>query len=46
MKKVYTRTGDAGTTSIGGDMRVPKTDFRIETLGSLDELNVSLGIWR
>lgn len=46
MKKVYTRTGDAGTTSIGGDMRVPKTDFRIETLGSLDELNVSIGICR
>lgn len=46
MKKVYTRTGDTGTTSIGGDIRVPKTDHRIETLGSLDELNVSIGICR
>lgn len=46
MKKVYTRTGDAGTTSIGGDVRVPKSDHRIETLGSLDELNVSIGICR
>lgn len=46
MKKVYTRTGDTGTTSIGGDIRVSKTDFRIETLGSLDELNVSIGICR
>ncbi len=46
MKKVYTRTGDAGTTSIGGDKRVSKTDHRIETLGSLDELNVSIGICR
>ncbi len=46
MKKVYTRTGDAGTTSIGGNVRVSKTDQRIETLGSLDELNVSIGICR
>lgn len=46
MKKVYTRTGDTGTTSIGGDIRVSKTDLRIETLGSLDELNVSIGICR
>lgn len=46
MKKVYTRTGDSGTTSIGGDIRVSKTDHRIETLGSLDELNVSIGICR
>ncbi|MDE6682997.1 MAG: cob(I)yrinic acid a,c-diamide adenosyltransferase [Muribaculaceae bacterium] len=46
MKKVYTRTGDGGTTSIGGDIRVSKADHRIETLGSLDELNVSIGICR
>lgn len=46
MKKVYTRTGDSGTTSIGGDVRVSKADHRIETLGSLDELNVSIGICR
>lgn len=46
MKKVYTRTGDTGTTSIGGDKRVSKADHRIETLGSLDELNVSIGICR
>ncbi len=46
MKKVYTRSGDTGTTSIGGDVRVSKTDHHIETLGSLDELNVSIGICR
>ena len=44
--KIYTRTGDRGTTAIHGKMRVPKTDSRIEANGSLDELNVSIGIAR
>lgn len=44
--KIYTRTGDRGTTSIHGRMRVPKTDIRIEANGTLDELNVAIGIAR
>ncbi len=46
MKRIYTRTGDGGMTSIHGRLRVPKTDIRIETNGSLDELNVSVGLVR
>ena len=44
--KIYTRTGDRGTTAIHGKMRVSKTDMRIEANGTLDELNVSIGIVR
>lgn len=44
--KIYTRTGDRGTTSIHGRVRVPKTDIRIEANGTLDELNVAIGIAR
>lgn len=44
--KIYTRTGDRGTTAIHGKMRVPKTDIRIEANGTLDELNVAIGIAR
>lgn len=44
MRKVYTKTGDGGTTGIHGGLRVSKTDIRIETNGSLDELNVAIGI--
>lgn len=46
MKRIYTRTGDAGTTGIHGGDRVPKTDARIEANGTLDELNVAIGIVR
>ena len=38
--------GDSGTTGIHGGMRVPKTDIRIETNGTLDELNSIIGIVR
>lgn len=46
MRRLYTRSGDKGTTSIHGGKRVPKTDLRIEANGSLDELNVVIGMVR
>ena len=46
MKRVYTRTGDDGTTGIHGGERVPKDDIRIEANGTLDELNAQIGIVR
>ena len=44
--RIYTRTGDQGTTGIHGGARVPKDDPRIEAGGTLDELNCQLGIIR
>ena len=41
--KVYTRTGDRGTTMFVGGERVAKNDLRIEVLGSIDELNTIIG---
>ena len=38
MKRIYTRTGDKGTTTIFGRTPVAKTDIRIEANGTLDEL--------
>lgn len=46
MKRIYTRTGDRGTTGIHGKQRVPKDDIRIEANGTLDELNAVIGIVR
>lgn len=46
MKRIYTKTGDKGTTGIHGGMRVPKDDVRIEANGCLDELNAVVGIIR
>lgn len=46
MKRVYTKTGDKGTTGIHGGMRVQKDDIRIEANGALDELNAVIGIIR
>ena len=46
MKRVYTKTGDKGTTGIQGGARVPKDDIRIEANGCLDELNAVIGIIR
>lgn len=42
--KIYTRTGDDGTTSLVGGKRVPKTDVRLEAYGTVDELNAHLGL--
>lgn len=46
MKKVYTKTGDRGTTALHGGQRVAKDDIRIEANGTLDELNAIVGIVR
>lgn len=46
MTRIYTRTGDRGTTAIHGHRRVAKTDIRIEANGTLDELNVAIGVVR
>ena len=45
MKKsmIYTKTGDKGTTSLVGGVRVPKTHIRLEAYGTVDELNSYLG---
>lgn len=42
--KVYTRTGDDGTTALGGGQRLPKDAARIEAYGTVDELNSVLGV--
>jgi cob(I)alamin adenosyltransferase len=42
--KVYTRTGDDGTTGLGGGQRVPKDSPRIEAYGTVDELNSQIGV--
>jgi cob(I)alamin adenosyltransferase len=44
--KIYTRTGDAGTTGLFGGDRVPKDSPRIQALGALDELMAALGLAR
>lgn len=44
LTRIYTRAGDAGETSLGDGTRVAKTDARIETYGTVDELNSSLGL--
>lgn len=46
MTRIYTRTGDRGTTAIHGGERVSKTDIRIEANGCVDELNVAIGVLR
>ena len=46
LSKIYTRTGDSGTTGLGDGSRVSKDDLRIHALGDVDELNSSIGILR
>lgn len=42
--KIYTKQGDAGETGLWGNVRVPKDDMRIQSYGTLDELNTILGL--
>jgi cob(I)alamin adenosyltransferase len=42
--KVYTRTGDDGTTGLGTGARIPKTSLRIAAYGTIDELNAQIGV--
>ena len=42
--KIYTRGGDKGTTSLIGGTRVHKSHLRIESYGTIDELNAHLGL--
>ncbi len=44
--KIYTKTGDKGTTSLLGGTRVSKSDLRIDSYGAVDELNAHLGLVR
>jgi cob(I)alamin adenosyltransferase len=44
MAKIYTRTGDTGETSLFGAERARKDDLRVEVIGTVDELNATLGV--
>ncbi len=44
--KIYTKTGDKGSTSLIGGVRVPKNHIRIESYGTVDELNSQIGLVR
>lgn len=44
LSKIYTRTGDDGTTGLGDGTRVPKDHARVEAFGAVDELNSAIGL--
>ena len=46
LNRIYTRTGDDGTTGLGGGERRLKNDLRIETYGTIDETNAAIGLVR
>jgi cob(I)alamin adenosyltransferase len=46
LNRIYTRTGDAGTTALGNGARVAKYDARVEAYGTSDELNCFVGVAR
>lgn len=46
MTRIYTRTGDRGTTGLIGGGRIKKSDLRIETYGTVDELSSAIGVAR
>ncbi len=44
LNKIYTKTGDKGKTALGNGERIDKFSIRVETYGSVDELNSNVGI--
>ncbi len=44
LSKIYTRTGDDGSTGLGNGTRVSKSHARVEAMGDVDELNCALGV--
>src|SRR5262245_53702437 len=46
LNRIYTRTGDAGTTALGTGERVPKHSLRIAAYGTVDETNAAIGVAR
>jgi cob(I)alamin adenosyltransferase len=46
LNKIYTKTGDDGTTALGTGERRPKDDLRIEAYGTVDETNAAVGLAR
>ena len=44
LSKIYTRTGDEGTTGLGDGSRVPKDALRVEAYGTVDEANSAIGV--
>ncbi len=44
LSRIYTRTGDDGTTGLGDGTRVPKDDARVEAFGTVDEANSAVGM--
>ena len=44
LSRIYTRTGDDGSTGLGDGMRVPKEHLRVEAYGTVDEANSALGM--
>ena len=44
LSKIYTRTGDDGSTGLGDGMRVPKENLRVEAYGTVDEANSAVGV--
>ncbi len=44
LSKIYTRTGDDGTTGLGDGSRVAKESLRVEAYGSVDEANSAIGV--
>jgi cob(I)alamin adenosyltransferase len=46
LTKIYTRTGDDGTTALGDGARLPKYDLRVAAYGTVDETNAAIGLAR
>ena len=46
LTRIYTRSGDDGTTGLAGGERLPKDHLRIEAIGAVDELNSVIGLLR